>query len=402
VTLSNLLLNIKQLNKSYNHYPKPLDRLKELLTQRCYHTKIEVLKNISFTVEKGQSLAILGKNGAGKSTLLKMILGVALPNTGEIQCLGRITGLLELGAGFDENLSGVDNIFINGQLLGLSQQELQRKQTAIIQFAELGDYIDKAVKSYSSGMKMRLGFSIAIHAEPDCFVVDEALAVGDIRFQQKCIQHLQQFQQNGGALLLVSHDLAQVKRLCQSALILDQGEIVFHGEVKAACDHFQLAMLSEKFIDSDTPEQYQSAISLINAVWWQNDCVTTQLLAGEWAYLKIDLAATKVIKDLSLGFMIRDRFGVDLFGSSTHLQQYKLGFDDVGQYRIEFPIRLNLGVGEYTLFLALHDKDNYEDRVQFWEQSYLRFHIEQQIADSVGVIYCDMNSVQQSYSTTKV
>jgi lipopolysaccharide transport system ATP-binding protein len=233
-------------------------------------------------------------------------------------------------------------------------------------------------------------------------VVDEALAVGDIRFQQKCIQHLQQFQQNGGALLLVSHDLAQVKRLCQSALILDQGEIVFHGEVKAACDHFQLAMLSEKFIDSDTPEQYQSAISLINAVWWQNDCVTTQLLAGEWAYLKIDLAATKVIKDLSLGFMIRDRFGVDLFGSSTHLQQYKLGFDDVGQYRIEFPIRLNLGVGEYTLFLALHDKDNYEDRVQFWEQSYLRFHIEQQIADSVGVIYCDMNSVQQSYSTTKV
>jgi len=399
VILSDTLLEVKQLYKSFSYYAKPIDRLREIFTQRCCHTEAHVLNNISFSLKKGQSLAILGKNGAGKSTLLKMILGVALPDKGKIQYRGRITGLLELGAGFDENLTGVDNIFINGQLLGLTPAELQSKKEKIIRFAALGDYIQQPVKSYSSGMKMRLGFSIAIHADPDCFVVDEALAVGDIRFQQKCIQYLQKFQEEGGSLLLVSHDLVQVKRLCQTAMILDQGNIVFHGEVKSACDHFQRSMLSDHFIASDTSnivQHQQMDIALLKAIWWQGQQAKTQLLAGKWASLKIDLAVKQPVKDLSLGFMIRDRFGVDLFGSSTYLQQHDLVFKQIGQYRIEFPIQLNLGAGEYTLFLALHDKDNYEDNVQFWEQSYLNFHIEQKTPDSVGSIYCDMKVVRQS------
>lgn len=394
MTLSNPILTLENIDKSFNHYARPLDRLREILTGRCQHKNIKVLNNISFSLEKGQSLAILGKNGAGKSTLLKMILGVALPDRGNIQQLGRITGLLELGAGFDEELTGQENIFINGQLLGLSQQALQQQYQAIIQFAELGDYIQQTVKTYSSGMKMRLGFAIAIHAEPDCFIIDEALAVGDIRFQQKCIQHLQQFQANGGSLLLVSHDLVQVKRLCQSALILDKGKIAFQGEVKAACDHFQLSMLAKNGIDSNTPQHSHADIHLLKAVWWQQNQPQTHLISGEWATLKIDLLVENSVTDLSLGFMIRDRFGVDLFGSSSHLQQCALVFNTVGEYQIEFPLRLNFGSGEYILFLALHNKDNYEDKVQFWEQSYHRFHIEQHSSNSIGMIYCDMERVK--------
>lgn len=403
---ANLLLKISQLNKFFNYYQRPLDRLRELFTRKSYHTQVHILNNIDLCLKKGESLAILGQNGAGKSTLLKMILGVSLYDSGDIQRFGRITGLLELGAGFDESLSGQENILINGQLLGMSREELQHKQDAIVQFAELDDYIAQPIKSYSSGMKMRLGFSIAIHAEPDCFVIDEALAVGDIRFQQKCMHYLQQFQDNGGALLLVSHDLNQVKRLCKRAVILDQGKLAFEGEVKSICDHFQLFMLGK---DSTEQQQQDSAllnnsIALSSANWYYKERIGTHLYAGQWASLKIQLDVKDLDhaldKQLSLGFMIRDRLGVDVFGSSSHLQDYPLELDQIGNYQIKFPVRLNLGVGEYTLFLALHNKDNYEEDVQFWEQSYLNFHIIQQKQDSVGILYCDIETPSLTLTTS--
>jgi lipopolysaccharide transport system ATP-binding protein len=399
VSEANLLLKISQLNKFFNYYQRPLDRLRELFSRKSYHTQVHILNNIDLCLKKGESLAILGKNGAGKSTLLKMILGVSLYDSGDIQRFGRITGLLELGAGFDESLSGQENILINGQLLGMNREELQRKQDAIVQFAELSDYITQPIKSYSSGMKMRLGFSIAIHAEPDCFVIDEALAVGDIRFQQKCMHYLQQFQNNGGALLLVSHDLNQVKRLCKRAVILDQGQLAFQGEVKPICDHFQLFMLGQQSHTEQAQQDSElinNSIVLSSANWYYQERICTHLYAGQWASLRIQLAVKDLNpvldQQLSLGFMIRDRLGVDVFGSSSHLQDYPLKLDQIGNYQITFPVRLNLGVGEYTLFLALHNKDNYEEDVQFWEQSYLNFHVIQKQQNSIGILHCDIEA----------
>ncbi|HHC73462.1 MAG TPA: ABC transporter ATP-binding protein, partial [Thiothrix sp.] len=180
MTLSNPVLTLEKVTKVFPHHTKPVDRLLARLFGKSYPQKT-VLDAISFSLERGEALAILGRNGAGKSTLLKLIAGVLVADSGDIQKQGRINGLLELGTGFDENLSGCDNIAINGQLLGMSQAEIAEKKAAIIAYAELGDYIDQAVKTYSSGMVMRLGFAIAIHSEPICFIVDEALAVGDIR-----------------------------------------------------------------------------------------------------------------------------------------------------------------------------------------------------------------------------
>lgn len=396
MTLSNPVLTLEKVTKVFPHHTKPVDRLLARLFGKSYPQKT-VLDAISFSLERGEALAILGRNGAGKSTLLKLIAGVLVADSGDIQKQGRINGLLELGTGFDENLSGCDNIAINGQLLGMSQAEIAEKKAAIIAYAELGDYIDQAVKTYSSGMVMRLGFAIAIHSEPICFIVDEALAVGDIRFQQKCIRSLKDFQQAGGSLLLVSHDLSQVKTLCQRAMILEQGQIAYLGEAREACNRFQVAMLQSALPTenlSDEVKQQQQQVSLQQSQWLNYDthCEQSVLGGGEWVILRVRLCVHQPINALSLGFMIRNRLGVDLFGTNTHQQGQILNFTEVGAYTVDFPLQLNLGAGEYILFLALHDQDDYQARVQFWEPAYCSFQVTLMDKKTVGVVHCETQS----------
>jgi len=398
VTLSKSkpVLKLENVTKAFPRYTKPVDRLLARLFGKSYPQKT-VLDTISFSLERGESLAILGRNGAGKSTLLKLIAGVLVADKGNIHKQGRINGLLELGTGFDENLSGRDNIAINGQLLGMTQAEIKAKQAAIIAYAELGDYIDQAVKTYSSGMVMRLGFAIAIHSEPICFIVDEALAVGDIRFQQKCIRSLKDFQQAGGSLLLVSHDLSQVKTLCQRAMILEQGRIAYLGEAREACNRFQVAMLqSSSTTLGDDVRKTDRQVSLLKAQWLDSKTQLEQrvLQGGDWVILRVSIDVHQAIEALSLGFMIRNRLGVDLFGTNTHQQEQLLNFKQIGKYTIDFPIQLNLGAGEYTLFLALHDQDDYQTRVQFWEPAYGRFQVILADKKNVGVVHCETQAPQ--------
>ena len=198
--------------------------------RKTLHRKFCALKDLSFEVQEGESLGIVGQNGAGKSTLLKILTGVLFPDSGSIHVDGRITGLLELGTGFNSEFTGVQNIYLNGTLLGMSKEEINERFDAIIAFTELGDFIQEPIKTYSSGMIMRLAFSTAIHAEPKAFVVDEALSVGDTYFQQKCMRKIKEFKADGGSIIFVSHDMNAVKILCDKALLLDHGLKVEEGE----------------------------------------------------------------------------------------------------------------------------------------------------------------------------
>lgn len=237
------MIGVERVSKAFRLYRKPADRLKELVTRRVYHSRYQALDDVSFSVESGQTLGIIGQNGAGKSTLLKILTGVLLPDSGRVQLAGRITGLLELGTGFNMELSGLDNIRANAMLLGMSLEQIEQRRQDIIAFAELGEFIHEPLKTYSSGMVMRLAFAVAIHADPSCFVVDEALSVGDAYFQQKCMRAIQDFRAGGGSILFVSHDMNAVKTLCDRAILLEGGRILDQGVPKDVVDHYHARLL---------------------------------------------------------------------------------------------------------------------------------------------------------------
>src|SRR6056297_3437905 len=204
------MIHVNSICKNFYLYQKPVDRLKEIFLKRCFHREHHALKEVSFEVKQGETFGIIGENGSGKSTLLKIITGILLPDSGHFHVDGRITGLLELGTGFNHEFSGLENIYMNATYIGMEKQDIHKKLDAIIAFTELGEFIHEPIKTYSSGMLMRLAFSIAYHADPACFVVDEALSVGDAHFQQKCIKTLKDFKNSGGSIVFVSHDLNSV------------------------------------------------------------------------------------------------------------------------------------------------------------------------------------------------
>jgi len=222
----------KNLGKRYNLFDHPIDQVKEFLTLRKkkYHREFWALKDISFEIKKGESFGIIGKNGAGKSTLLKIVTGVTKPTTGHIEVHGKIGALLDLGAGFHPEYSGRENIFLSGAVMGLSDDEIRDNLPEIIEFSDLGDFIDRPVKTYSTGMYVRLGFSVATSINPDLLVTDEVLAVGDENFQKKCIKRMEKFLEEGKTILFCSHGMFHIKKICQKAIWLDHGQIKSTGK----------------------------------------------------------------------------------------------------------------------------------------------------------------------------
>lgn len=216
-------LKVSNLSKTYKIYDKPSDRLMEFLTKRKSHTYFASLNNINLELEAGQSLGVIGQNGAGKSTFLKLLARTLSPTTGVIESSGKIAALLELGAGFNPEFSGRQNIELNATLLGLTEREIAEKEQAIIQFAELEDYIDRPVKTYSSGMYVRLGFAIATAVRPDILIIDEALSVGDASFQKKCIERIMDFKKNGVSIIFCSHNLHQLQEICDQGIWIHEG-----------------------------------------------------------------------------------------------------------------------------------------------------------------------------------
>lgn len=223
------LVLAENLRKEYRIYRSPSHRLKEILFRRPYHHSKEVLKGVSLKVERGESVGIVGENGSGKTTLLSIIAGVLPPTSGRVEVNGRVTSLLELGTGFHPEFTGRENVFVYASLIGFSKGEIEEKLPEIEEFADIGEYFDLPVKAYSTGMQMRLAFSVAMAFEPDIFIVDEALSVGDAYFQQKCFDRVLRFRERGGSLLIASHSTYHIVRLCHRALWLHKGEIAAEG-----------------------------------------------------------------------------------------------------------------------------------------------------------------------------
>lgn len=250
--MSEYAIDILEVSKLYKLYDKPIDRLKELICfpkNRAYARDFMALNKITFQVRKGDTVGILGKNGAGKSTLLKILTGVLSETSGTIKIEGTISALLELGAGFNPEYSGIENIFLNGAMMGFNRSEMEKKLDQIVSFADIGDFINQPVKSYSSGMFARLAFSVAISVEPDILIVDEALSVGDTRFQIKCMDHMKKMMEGGTTVLFVSHDINAIRRFCHRCVWIDKGEIILDGDVNFVADAYS-DFLKRDYVDA--------------------------------------------------------------------------------------------------------------------------------------------------------
>lgn len=259
------IIDIKNLNKVYNLYDKPLDRLKEVLspTHKCYHREHYALNDISLEIKKGESVGIIGKNGSGKSTLLKIITGVLNPTSGEMNVQGKISALLELGAGFNPEYTGIENIYLNGTMMGYSKAEMDEKVDDIIAFADIGDFINQPVKTYSSGMFARLAFAVSINVEPEILIVDETLSVGDTRFQIKCMDKMKEMMEGGTTVLFVSHDINAIRRFCTKCVWINEGRLKEIGSVNTVSDHYMDFL---KILDVENERKKEEHVSEIEFI----------------------------------------------------------------------------------------------------------------------------------------
>lgn len=379
--MSSSMIEAIGLTKTFKLYRTPSDRLLESLMRRPRHRRHTALQEISFAVEPGETLGILGRNGAGKSTLLKLLMGVLLPDSGELHIRGKLTGLLELGTGFDNALTGLQNIERNGRLLGMTSQEIAQRRSDIIEFSELGEYIGEPLRTYSSGMTMRLAFAIAIHADPACFLVDEALSVGDAHFQQKCIRRIKEFRQNGGSLIFVSHDLNAVKILCDRAIVLERGRIIASGTPEAAVNAYNRIIAD---LDDDAPMRLTTdhskgygnlALEIVDADLSGAGSGGNTLSAGEPARLRFQIQAHRGVSDFTLGILIRDRFGQDIFGTNSYFLEHPLAADAGEQVNVELRFPMNLAPGKYTLTAAVHSQHNHLQDCYHWCDNLMHFEV---------------------------
>lgn len=245
---NNIPIRVKGISKIYKLYDSPAERLKEALSigKKMRHLEYAALTDISFDVHKGETFGIIGTNGAGKSTLLKLITGVATPTAGNVEVNGKISALLELGAGFNNEYSGIENIYLNGVMMGFTREEMKTKVDNILEFADIGDFINQPVKTYSSGMFARLAFAVAINVEPDILIVDEALSVGDVFFQNKCYRKFEELRNKGTTVLFVSHDIGTVKQMCSRVLWIEHGITQMLGESVEVCNAYSNSLLAKR------------------------------------------------------------------------------------------------------------------------------------------------------------
>jgi len=264
--LDELAIQVRDLGKCYQIYDRRVDRLKQAFSfgRKQYYRDFWALRDVSFEVMRGQTIGVMGRNGSGKSTLLQLVTGTLTPTTGQVSVQGRVSALLELGAGFIPDFTGRENVYVYGAIMGLTRKEIDQRFDAIAAFADIGEFIDQPVKIYSSGMAVRLAFSAAINVDPDVLIIDEVLAVGDARFQSRCMNRINQFRERGVSILFVSHDTETVKRICDHAMVLDQGRVVNRG-VSVHMGNWYLALMTNDFDLEKTRRQEQDAAAKAQA-----------------------------------------------------------------------------------------------------------------------------------------
>jgi len=379
--MEKVVIKVDGISKVYRLYNNPVDRLKEALNpfKKLYHKNFYALKNINFEIRKGETIGIIGANGSGKSTLLKILTGVLTPSAGKTHVIGKISSLLELGAGFNLELSGLENIYFNGSILGYTKIEIDQKLSDILEFADIGEFISQPVKMYSSGMQMRLAFAIAINVDPDILIVDEALAVGDMRFQQKCFRKLKEFKDGGKTIIFVSHDMGVVNNYCDRAIWLKDGVVCEQGNAEIVTRKYisymtygmeskvnKLENNSESngkgFDDSElesleTISSFGEGGALIKKVGlYSLDGGQIKLFkGGERVSLYVQFEVLQDINNPIVGFIIKDKYENQILGFNSYVSEGKLKTFQKGDlvncvFEFDFPLLKN---GNYVFAVAV-------------------------------------------------
>ncbi len=405
-------IQIRNLTKTYRLYNRPIDRIKETFLPgvKPYHQPFQALVDVTLDIKKGETVGIVGRNGSGKSTLLQLVCGIIQPTIGTVNVNGRISALLELGAGFNPEFTGLQNVYLNGSILGLQKTEIDDKLEAILDFADIGEFIDQPVKSYSSGMFVRLAFAVAISVEPEILIVDEALSVGDEAFQRKCFAHINSIQERGGTILFVTHSASTVVELCSRAFLFDQGELLLAGapkqivsryqkmiyapedrleslknEYRKLPDRFHLLraekadkkdtaddVLNEGSVEKNVIPDLSTAfegdfdpnmlpVSTINyekkGATITDPCIRTSagrqvniLTAGETYHFCYQAQFDGYVKNIKFGMLIKTLKGIEISGCSASLEGHDIENIDVGDVvDVKFPFRCSLNPGVYFL-----------------------------------------------------
>ncbi|HKB66359.1 MAG TPA: ABC transporter ATP-binding protein [Pyrinomonadaceae bacterium] len=376
-------LRVEKVSKQYRIYERPGDRLKESLSRGLLrrHKEFWALRDVEFEIEAGTTVGIIGPNGCGKSTLLQIISGTLAPTHGDVWHEGRIAALLELGAGFDPEFTGVENVYMNAGLLGLSRRETDALFPAIERFAEIGPFLYQPVKTYSSGMYVRLAFAIAASVEPDILIIDEALAVGDAVFQHRCLRRINELHERGATVLFVSHDAGAVRALCSRAILLRAGSVIADGKPVDVLNLYQkIIMEREQAYDAES-----GALSSAEKTEGDEDLATlsyayrhgdgsAEILgaeltdaaqarveiveSGEPLTLRVVVRFNQAVDDPVIGFLFRNSHGIHAYGTNTKEQQIEFGAVPAGEViEVSFTFDCWLGVDQYTISLAVHSRE---------------------------------------------
>lgn len=420
--MDNIAIEVIDIEKVYKLYDKPSDRLKEAFGfgRGKHHTEHHALKGVNLTIRQGECVGIIGTNGSGKSTILKIITGVLNPTGGSVRVNGRISALLELGAGFNMEYNGIENIYLNGTMIGFSEKEIDEKLDAILEFADIGEYVYQPVKTYSSGMFVRLAFAVAINIEPEILIVDEALSVGDVFFQAKCYHKFEEFKEMGKTIVFVSHDLSSISKYCDRVVLLNQGVKLGEGEPKKMIDTYKQVLVGQYVIpdaaeerllddeqlrraasgkgsnrEAENPEllEYGSKKAVITEYYItdEKETRTSAILKGTEFTIHMRVKAAERIPAPIFAFTIKNVRGTEITGTNTMFEKAFLETVEAGEEKeVTFTQKMSLQGGEYLLSLGVTGYEN--DDFTVYHRLYDVLHMTV-VSDKNTVGFYDMDSV---------
>ena len=406
------MLEVKSITKSFKDYSSEWVRIFSWFGLNTKPLKEHhILKHVSFSIAPGEAVGIVGQNGAGKSTLLKIITGTLTPSEGSVRISGRISAILELGMGFHPDLTGRQNVYHSAGLMGFTHEQIASAMSEIEEFAEIGEYFDQPVRTYSSGMQMRVAFGVATMYRPEILIVDEALSVGDTYFQHKSFERIREFQKQGTSLLIVSHDRGAIQAICDRAILLEKGSVLKDGEPESVMDFYN-ALIAEKesdkveevgqdggkaFISSGTKEVEFTDVKLFNSKGKRAEVIGV----GESIEIHLSVKVNEDVKSLVLGCGIKDRLGQMMFGTNTfHTKQmiHDLKEGDVFTYKVLFDA--NLGVGSYSVHASLVEEENHIERNFNWIDRALVFTVVN--IDKYDFVGCQWNEMNFQIEKEKI
>ena len=387
-------IKITGLSKCFKVYKKQYHRFAESITGKKLHKEYWALKDINIQVQKGEAIGIVGANGAGKSTLLKLICGALRSTSGEIAVNGRILSLLELGTGFHPELTGIENIYNSASMQGFAKSEIEEKLQDIIEFADIGEHINVPVKTYSSGMYVRLAFALYACLDPDIYIVDEALSVGDVFFQQKCYERMRQMKEQGVTIIMVSHDPAPIVSFCNRAILIDKGQIMGEGAPDVILEMYQALQYNKgmkRDCEIETGKQVEFGTKEATLVSCGLKDVKGQekMVFGinETCRLQIEYESQTIQDEVSIGLQIKNAMGNIIYGTNSNWLGEKLKFKD-GKLSCEYEFPIYMGEGSYTITIAISENKHNPILIYSWMEKVLAFEvIHTGVADFGGSIY---------------